>query len=328
MKLEVWPLNRQISVNNGINHNMKQNPRFKNFGKYFQIYSMLFPSLLIFMVSSIYPIMWALRYVFYSYDGYNAPKFVGLENLIRVFTRDPIFLESVKNTFIYAGGKIIIVLPFAFLLAIMLNNRRKGNGVLQAIIFSPTIMSAAVMSLVFYLLLNAYNGDVNRYLMQLGIIRTPINWLGADHAMISTILVGVWAGLGNYMVYFLAGLQSIPNEIYESGEIDGVNGFQKLIYITIPMLGPILRVILMLSLIIAFQDMSSILVLTGGGPFGKTNVMFLYVYSLYFPVNTADSATFMPQYGYGAAVSIVSACIVGAITGVYLLISKKLDNIY
>jgi len=306
----------------------RHNLSFRNPGRYLQIYGMLFPSILLLLVLSIYPIVWALKYVLYSYDGYNPPRFIGLDNFARVFTRDPVFLESVKNTFIYASGKIIIVLPLAFILAVLLNNRSKVSGTLQVIIFSPTIMSAAVMSLVFYLLFNVYNGDVNRYLMKLGIIDNPINWLGPKNAMLSTILVGVWGGLGNYMVYFLAGLQSIPDEIYESSEIDGANSIQKLIFVTIPMLGPILKVIIMLSIIIAFQDMSSILVLTGGGPLGKTNVMFLYVYSLYFPVNAADSATFMPQYGYGAAVSIVSACIVGAVTCLYLIISKKLDEIY
>jgi len=300
----------------------------KNFSKYCQMYGMLFPSLLIFSVLSIYPIAWALKYVFFDFNGFNEPTFVGLDNFARAFTRDPVFRTSIKNTLVYATGKILFILPLAFMLAILLNNRLKINAAVQAVIFTPTIMSAAVMSLVFYLLLNVYNGDVNRYLMGLGIIDAPINWLGTDYAMLSTILVSVWAGLGNYMVYFLAGLQSIPDEIYESGRIDGANAFQKLIYITIPMLGPILKVILMLSLINAFQDMSSILVLTGGGPFGKTNVMFLYIYSLYFPVNASDTATFMPQYGYGAAVSIISACLVGSITAIYLKVSNKLDDIY
>ncbi|HEY8420340.1 MAG TPA: sugar ABC transporter permease [Thermoclostridium sp.] len=295
---------------------------------YLQIYLMLFPSLLIFAVLSVYPIMWALKYVFYEYNGYTNPKFVGLDNFIRAFTRDPLFINALKNTFIYVGGKIVIILPLAFILAIFLNKKTKIHGALQALIFSPTIISSAVMSLVFYLMLNAYNGEVNRLLLKLGLVDSPVNWLGSKYAMLSTVIVSVWAGLGNYMVYFLAGLQSIPDEIYESGAIDGVNSFQKLIYITIPMLGPMLKVILMLALITAFQDMSNILVLTGGGPFGKTNVMSLYVYSLYFPVNASDTATFMPQYGYGAAVSVISACIVGFITVIYLKISNKLDDIY
>lgn len=295
---------------------------------YLQIYLMLFPSLLIFAVLSVYPIMWALKYVFYEYNGYTNPKFVGLDNFIRAFTRDPLFINALKNTFIYVGGKIVIILPLAFILAIFLNKKTKIHGALQALIFSPTIISSAVMSLFFYLMLNAYNGEVNRLLLKLGLVDSPVNWLGSKYAMLSTVIVSVWAGLGNYMVYFLAGLQSIPDEIYESGAIDGVNSFQKLIYITIPMLGPMLKVILMLALITAFQDMSNILVLTGGGPFGKTNVMSLYVYSLYFPVNASDTATFMPQYGYGAAVSVISACIVGFITVIYLKISNKLDDIY
>ncbi|NLM11302.1 MAG: sugar ABC transporter permease [Clostridiaceae bacterium] len=295
---------------------------------YFQIYLMLFPSLLIFAVLSVYPIMWALRYVFFDYNGFNNPRFIGLDNFIRAFKRDPLFLNAVKNTFIYAGGKILIILPLAFILALILNRKSKIHGALQALIFSPTIISSAVMSLVFYLLLNVYNGEVNRLLLNIGLVDSPVNWLGSKYAMLSTIIVSVWAGLGNYMVYFLAGLQGIPDEIYESGAIDGANSFQRLFYITVPMLGPMLKVILMLALITAFQDMSNILVLTGGGPFGKTNVMSLYVYSLYFPVSASDTATFMPQYGYGAAVSVISACIVGVITVLYLRISKKLDDIY
>lgn len=296
--------------------------------KYVQPYLMLFPSLLIFAILSIYPIAWALKYVLYSYNGYTEPVFVGTENFVRLFTRDIEFWESVKNTFIYAGGKMLIILPLAFIMAVLLNGKRRRHTVLQAIVFSPTIMSAAVMSLVFYLILNVYNGDLNRYLIKFGIVDSPINWLGAEHAMLSTIIVAVWAGLGNYMVYFLAGLQSIPNDIFESGKIDGTNTIQRLWYLTIPMLGPVLKIIIMLSLINAFQDMSSILVLTGGGPFGKTNVMFLYIYSLYFPVNASDASTFMPQYGYGAAVSIVAAGIVGIITLIYLKVSKKMDDIY
>ena len=293
--------------------------------RYGQIYWMLTPNLLIFLALTIYPVIWALQYMFFSYDGINAARFVGWDNFIRVFTRDDVFWHSVLNTLVYVCGKLLITLPPAFLLAVILNKKFKGRGLLQGVMFSPTIMSTAVMALVFYLIFNVYNGVVNHVLLALGLAQMPINWLGKDLAMLTCIIVGAWGGIGNYMIYFLAGLQSIPKEIYESAELDGVNGFQRMIYITLPMMGPVLQVILMLSIIIAFQDMQSIMVLTEGGPFSATQVMFLYIYQLYFPISASANTLVNSDFGYGAAVSIVAAAIIGLITCGYLYFSRKLD---
>jgi raffinose/stachyose/melibiose transport system permease protein len=292
-----------------------------------QSYTMLIPNLILFVFISIYPILWALRYMFYEYDGFRPQKFVGMENFIRLFTRDENFWLSVQNTFVYAGAKILFIIPIAFLVAILINNPKKLYGGIQAIVFSPTIMSAAVMSLVFYLLFNVYSGDVNRALMTLGIASEPINWLGAELAMTTVVIVAVWGGIGNYMVYFLAGLQQIPIDMYESADIDGATAWQKMRNITIPMLGPVLKIILMLAIISAFNDMQSIMILTEGGPFNRTNVMFLYIYKLYYPVSSTGGS-FLAQYGYGAAASVVAAIIVAIVTTIYLRASKKLDEIY
>jgi ABC-type sugar transport system permease subunit len=208
----------------------------------------------------------------------------------------------------------------------MLNQKNlKGAGFLRATLFLPTIMSSAVMALVFYLLFNVYNGEVNKYLMLMG-MESPINWLGKSHAMLTVVIIGIWGGLGNYMIYFLAGLQGISEETYESAALDGVNWWQKIFYITIPMLGPVLKMILMLSIVIAFQDMSSIMVLTEGGPVNATMVMFLYAYQFFFPIS--PGSMMVTQFGYGAAVSVVSAGIVGIVTVIYLVLARKLDDIY
>ena len=287
---------------------------------------MLLPNFLLFLLVSVYPVIWALQYMFYQFNGINAKKFIGLDNFMRIFTRDPNFWISVRNTFVYAGGKIILIIPLAFIVALLINNRKRIYGGIQAVVFSPTIMSSAVMALVFYLLFNVYSGEINRILLGMGLIKTSINWLGSDLAMFTVIIVAVWGGLGNYMVYFLAGLQQIDLALYESAEIDGVNRFQRMWHITIPLLGPVLKTILMLAIVNGFHDFQSIMVMTEGGPLGATEVMYLYIYKLYFP--TGDAVTFRPQYGYGAAVSVVTALIVGAITLIYLRLSKKLDEIY
>ena len=288
-------------------------------------YLMLLPNVIMFLVFTVYPILWALRYMLYDYKGYGEARFVGLDNFVRVFTRDPVFWDSVVNTFVYVGGKLIITLPIAFLIAVMVNKSFRRNAVVQSIIFTPTIMSSAVMALIFYLIFNTYNGSVNKILMSLGLINQNINWLGVKYAMLTVVIIADWGGIGNYMVYFIAGLTGISEDIYESARIDGGNETQLLFYITIPMLAPIIKMILMLALVISFMDMQSILVLTEGGPMNATNVMFLYIYQLFFPVTSGS--TVLQEFGYGAAVSIVAALIVGGVTLLYLFLARRLDKI-
>lgn len=288
-------------------------------------YLMLLPNFFLFLVFTVYPILWALRYMLFDYKGYGEAKFVGLDNFVRVFTRDPVFWNAVKNTFVYVGGKLILTIPIAFLLAVLVRKSTRANAVAQSVIFMPTIMSSAVMALIFYLIFNTYNGSINRILMNMGIIHQNINWLGVKYAMVTVIIIAAWGGIGNYMVYFLAGLTGISEDLYESAKIDGANSTQIMFRITIPLLAPILKMILMLALVISFMDMQSIMVLTEGGPMGRTNVMFLYIYQLFFPVTAGSS---VPQeFGYGAAVSLVAAAIVGSVTLLYLFIARKLDKI-
>lgn len=290
-------------------------------------YAMLAPNLILFLVFSLYPVLWTLKYVFYRYSGFGAtaPQFVGLDNLIRVF-QDKIYWQAVRNTFVYAAGKLVITLPISFFLAVILNKKRKVNGTLQSVVFTPTIMSSAVMGLVFYLLFNVYNGQINKILTGAGLVSQNVNWLGRENAMKTLIIVAVWGAIGNYMVYFIAGLQQIAEDAMESARIDGANRLQTLWYITLPMMGPVLKTILMLAITAAFSDMNSVMVLTEGGPVNATMTMALYGYSFFFSVS--ESAAITPQYGYGAAVSCVSACIAGLVTVLYLKFASKLDDIY
>lgn len=299
----------------------------RNMRRQLQAYSFLIPNLILFIACTLYPVIWSVKYVFYQYGGYGTgdPRFVGLENLARVF-RDKVYWQSIGHTFTYGFGKLLIILPLAFILALILNTHKRGNGAVQSIIFLPTVMSSAVMGLVFYLLFNSYNGEINRYLMELGVIAKPINWLGKEHAMETLVLTAVWGGLGNYMVYFIAGIQQVSNDAIESARIDGANQLQVTTRIILPMLGPILKIILMLAITSAFHDITNVMVLTEGGPNNATMVASLYSYRYFFPISAADST--VPQYGYGAATSVVTAVIAGIITVIYLRLSKKLDDVY
>lgn len=285
----------------------------------------LSPSIILTAVLGIYPLIWMLRYMFYDYAGYGEPLFIGLENFRRVM-RDDLFWESVGNTFIYAGGKLVLTLPLSLLLAVILNGKLRGGNLLRGIYFMPTVISTAVISVVFYTIFNSYNGMVNTALMKLNLVSQPVDWLGPKLAMLTVILVAVWGAVGNYMLLFLAGLQSIPQDLYESAAIDGANAGKKFWYITLPMLAPVAQLVIMLAIIVSLKGYESIMLITEGGPIGKTEVMYLYLYKLLFPVSTGSPVE--QQLGYGSAVGFVTAVIVGAITGLYFFLSRKMNKIY
>ena len=283
------------------------------------------PSLFLTLVFSVYPIGWAIRYMFYDYKGYGKEIFIGLDNFKQLF-HDEMYWDSVWNTLIYAGGKLILTLPLSLLLAVILNRAIRGRQFLRAVYFMPTVISSAVMAVVFFIIFNSYNGILNKMLINLHLIDHPIDWLGQKYAMLTVILIAAWGAFGNYMLLFIAGLQSIPNDVYESASLDGANEAQKFWYITIPMLGPVLQIIIMYAIINSLKGYESIMVLTEGGPVGKTEVMFLYVYKLFFPVSTGSGV--QQQFGYGSAAGFVTAVIVGIITGLYFYISKRLNKVY
>ncbi|WP_339784867.1 sugar ABC transporter permease [Paenibacillus sp. FSL R7-0313] len=288
-------------------------------------YMFIFPSLFLTLVFGIYPLLWALRYMFYDYQGIGTPVFIGLDNFGRIL-RDGQFWDSVGNTGVYALGKLVVTIPLSLTLAIILNRKWRGKSLFRAIYYLPTIFSASVMAIVFFIIFNSYNGILNQLLLKYHVISESISWLGAEHAMLTTIIIAIWGAVGNYMLLFIAGLQSIPEELYEAASLDGASEFQKLRNVTIPLLGPVLQMIIMLAITTALKGYESIMVLTEGGPYGKTEVMYLYLFKLLFPVS-ADTQS-LQQLGYGSAVGFTTALIVGAVTLIYFQISKKLNDVY
>lgn len=290
------------------------------------VWLMLAPTIVLFLATSVYPFIWVFRYVLYDYNGYQA-YYVGTYNFKRLFTNDPTYWSSVLHTFEYALLKLVLIMPLALSAAVLLSKALRGTNFFRVLFFTPTVISAVIYGLIFYFIYSPYNGTLNYILMNLGIIDSMVDWLGSPGtAMISIVIVAVWGGFGNYMILLVAGLQSIPQELYESSKIDGANGWQDFRFITLPMLGPMLKVVLMLAITNALKDYEVIMVMTGGGPQGRTNVMFLYIYQLMFGDPKSLAARY--QIGYGATAGLVSALIVGMVTVVYLWISRKLDDVY
>lgn len=284
---------------------------------------MLFPTIFFIVVMSIYPFAWLIRYVFYDYNGFKA-YFVGLANFKRM-TTDTIYWKSVLHTFEYAFLKLLFVLPLSLVTAVLLQRKRFGSQLFQGIYFLPTVISSAVYSLIWYFIFATYNGVLNSFLQGAGLIQAPIDWLGSSKtAMIAVVIVAVWGAFGNYMILLISGLTGIPSDVYESARIDGATGVQTFFKITLPMLGPVLKVVIMLAITTAFKDYESILVLTAGGPNNRTHVMFSYIFQMVFGTSRAAAQL---QIGYGSVLSIISALIVGIVTILYLRFSKKMDDI-
>lgn len=288
-------------------------------------YLMIAPMMIGFLVFTIYPIGWAIRYSFFEYDGIEA-TFNGLDNYIRLFTRDAEFWYALWNTFILTFGKLAVELPLSLLLAIVLKNSLKGSGIFRTIFFMPNIISTAIMGLIFFFMFDTANGIVNNALTGWNLIDSPINWFGQKWTAMAVIaFVSIWQGFGINMLFFLSGIQGIPADLYECASLDGAGKWKSFVHITIPMLAPTMRIILMLAVIGTMQTTDLVLVLTNGQPAGKTEVIMTYIFKYFFSYGDAGYAS---QYGYATACSVILAIILGCLSGVYLKMTKKSTEIY
>ncbi|WP_180270841.1 carbohydrate ABC transporter permease [Sporanaerobium hydrogeniformans] len=284
-----------------------------------QTYLMITPTVLMIVLFGIYPILYVLFYSFTNYNGMSAPDFVGFTNYIRVL-QDSSWWLTVKNTFQIGIVVSLIQVPIALILAIMVSGKLKASGFFRAVLFLPSITSTAIMGIVFYFLFASYNGYVNEILIAANMIENPISWLG-DGLMAKGVIVSFlsWHDIGFFMLLFLAALQKIPGDVYESAKIDGANTLQTFMKITVPMLGKMFQIISMLSIVNALKLFDSVKSLTNGGPGSDTEVMTMYIYRYFFE-NTG-----IPQQGYASAVSIVATLIVGGVAIIYLLFTKKMN---
>jgi len=286
-----------------------------------QSYAMIAPQLIGFMVFSLYPILWVLRYVFYDYNG-ASETFVGLENIIRAFG-DVAYWRTVVNTFIIAFGKLIIELPLALLLAVILNEAVKGKSAFRLLFFMPNIISVAIVGIVFSYMFSTFDGIVNNVMINIGWIKQPVDWFANRWtANLVIMIASTWNSFGVNMIYFLSGLLNIPRELYESASIDGANKWQQFCHITFPQLASVSQIILMLAITGGIKMNDIVLTLTNGQPGGETEVVMSYLYKQFFGAEGVSQ-----QIGYACALGLMTSVIIGVITVIYLRISKKATNI-
>ncbi len=290
-------------------------------------YILMAPMLIGFIVFSLYPIFFIVEWSWFEYDGIREPIFIGIENFVRVFTRSKAFWMSLANTFIITIGKTVIEIPLALVLAVLINKKGKLNTLFRSTFFLPSIVSIAIVGLIFSIIFQSYGGAINMMLEDFGVISRYIDWFSNKcTAMAVIIIASIWSHFGVNMIFFLMGLQSVPEELYECARIDGVNKVQQFIYITVPMLAPIMQIIIMLAIVEGMKMTDMVLVLTNGGPAGQTEVVMTYIFKYFFRYG-GEAATRL-QYGYASSMAVVTAIIIGIITILYLRFTKKMSKIY
>jgi raffinose/stachyose/melibiose transport system permease protein len=268
----------------------------KRWSKRLTIIVFLLPALVLYVVFVLLPIAQAARYSLYKWNGLQPlTDFIGLKNY-EVALSSSAFWSAVGNNALIIVLSLLIQIPFSLALAVMLNRRFPGRGVLRLIFFLPYVLSEAITGIVFSLMLQPH-AVLDTALGQVGLGFLVQDWLGdSTFVMITLFVIISWKYFGFHMILLLAGLQGIPREIEEAARIDGAGRWQAFRYVTLPLLGPTLRVSVFLSMIGALQLFDMVWVMTKGGPAGASTTMAILMFKAGFTKQ---------QMGYGSALAVI-----------------------
>lgn len=289
-------------------------------------YLFVLPNLLIFGIFILIPMLLNFVYAFTGGDSFLPQErtFVGTENFAQLLEcedfldpntcREDLFWRAVFNTSGYVAGQVSLMVAASLLTALILNRRIRLRAFFRSVYFYPVLLSPIVVALIWKWILQE-NGVLNGLLVALGLAKMPF-LVDASWARFWVVIISVWSTMGFYTLILLAGLQSIPAELYEAAKIDGANGWQSFRRITLPLLMPTLLVVLVLSLIRAVQVFDVVFAFTGGGPGTATLYLVQYIY---------DNGFSSPnkQYGLAAGASLLMAGTLVVLTLIQLRLNRE-----
>ncbi len=285
----------------------------KIFDKYFH-YWMVFPAILLLAFVVIYP-TFNLFYtsLFFKNGQLGVTRFVGLQNYKKLFF-DTNFWQYLGHTFIYVGSAVTISLILGLIISNILNKAIKGRSALRTIMLLPWMIPLVLTGITWRWILQDIYGAFNALLMQLGIINQSIAWLtDGTTAMIGVITADFWANTPFVTIILLAGMQSIPNQLYEAADVDGATGWQKFYNITLPLIKPSIFVALVMRTLFAIRALDIVYALTGGGPGESTEVLASYIYNL---------GRRWLRMGYGSTIGVILLLITIALVFSFMFILK------
>lgn len=284
-------------------------------------YAFLLPMLVLFLVFELWPIIATGLYSLYDWDGFGPlQEYIGLDNYAEILS-DSAFWGAFGHTFTFTGAFLLVLLPLAFLLALVLNNQALlGRNVYRVLFFLPVVSTTAVVGVVFVVLLSPLDGPLNLALTETGLAAKPVNFLGSDSlALPSVIAVDIWKNFGIILVYWIAALQIVPRDLLESAEVDGANRWQSLRHVTIPSLLPLAGVIVLLTTVQSFHAFDIVQTMTAGGPGGASDIVQTYIYRTAF-----NPAQFEPRYGLASAAALAFGLAVALIAAVQHIIANRI----
>ena len=278
-------------------------------------YLFILPGMLLFLTWTLYPLLHALRMSFYEWNLIKPSVYVGLENYRRAFD-DPVFWMSLRNTLFYVAVTVPSQMVLGLAVALLLDAPIRARAFFRTVYYLPVVTSWVVVSLVFTFLYNREAGAINWVLHDtFGVVGENVNWLGEPlTAKLAIASLGIWKGVGWTMVIFLAGLQAIPQDLYEAASVDGAGGWRRLRDVTVPLLRQTTLFVLVMLTIGAFQVFISVYVMTKGDPLHRTDVLLTYMYS-----NAFESL----DLGYGAALSYLLAAMVFVLSLVQIRLLRR-----
>lgn len=247
--------------------------------KQWTAYLFISPWFVLFLIFTLFSVSFSFYLSFHDWNIVEPSKpFVGLDNYTDLF-KDKRFYQALWNTLLFTGFGVPLGMLSGLMVALLLNTKVKMQGIFRTLYYIPVITPLVVSAVIWKWVYQGDYGLLNYYLLKFGLIKEKLLWLAdPDLAMPALIIMGVWGGTGGVMVLYLAGLQGIPEELYDASKVDGANGFQRLLYVTIPLLAPTTFYILITSIIGSFQSFAHIYIMTGGGPLRRTTVIGYYLY--------------------------------------------------
>ncbi|WP_435925085.1 carbohydrate ABC transporter permease [Paenibacillus sp. DYY-L-2] len=276
------------------------------------------PALILFLAFFIYPVFTAINNSFTSWNGISKNvTYIGFDNYATAF-KDEAFWRSVKNNVYFILFSCLIQVPLIVIFSLLIANVKRLKGLYKTAVFMPSIMSTAVIGILWGFIYNPDFGLANQLLGVFGI--SPVYWLSDKNwAMLSILITNAWQWTGFYIVMVLAAILAIPKELEEAAAIDGATGFQRAFKITIPLVMPIISVVIMLSIAGAMKAADIVLVMTKGGPAGSTDVMATYM------IRYAITSF---KHGFGNSIAVLIFVFTIIITVIYqVLVVKRTERI-
>jgi raffinose/stachyose/melibiose transport system permease protein len=303
--------NATLATHRGAKKRAPQQHRFTHALPY------LIPALVLYGWFLLFPMLDAVRLSFFEWSGFRTeePVWVGLDNYVRLFTEDAVFWTALRNSVVWVVLSIIVPTSIALLLALGLNRKMVGRNLMRAVFYIPAVFASITVAAMWRWIYNPTLGFVNQFLEGVGLGNWAQSWLGDPQFALGSIFVAsIWQGVGFSMVLFLAGLQTVPQELTEAAKLDGAGAWQRFKAVTVPALRPTTVVVVILTIINALKVFDLVVGMTGGGPAQSTQVLALWSYTQSFTNH---------QFGMGGAVATVLLVVTLALVIPYMAWSMK-----